>query len=84
MLKFHYNEKISKSRLGKFAKSLSLDTLSEIFSGHKELFKRLYIYDKHDFKPYREYAEICGYTHDDLLTVFKDRIESANLDLVKK
>ncbi|AEA34600.1 ATP-binding protein [Hippea maritima] len=32
----------------------------------------------------KEYAEICGYTHDDLLTVFKDRIEGANLELVKK
>ncbi len=30
------------------------------------------------------YSEICGYTHDDLLTVFKDRIENANLELVKK
>ena len=30
------------------------------------------------------YAEICGYTHDDLLTVFKDRIEGANLELVKR
>ena len=32
----------------------------------------------------REYAEICGYTHDDLLTVFEDRIKGANLDLVKR
>ncbi len=30
------------------------------------------------------YAEICGYTHDDLLTVFKDIIKGANLDLVKR
>ena len=32
----------------------------------------------------REYAQICGYTHEDLQTVFKDRIENANLELVKK
>ncbi len=32
----------------------------------------------------REYAEICGYTHDDFLTVFKDRINGADLDLVKR
>ncbi len=32
----------------------------------------------------KEYAEICGYTHDDLLTVFKDRLEGVNLNLVKK
>ncbi|WP_025209155.1 ATP-binding protein [Hippea sp. KM1] len=30
------------------------------------------------------YAEICGYTHDDLLTVFKDRIEGIDLELVKR
>lgn len=32
----------------------------------------------------KNYAEICGYTHDDLLTVFADRIEGANLELVKR
>ncbi len=32
----------------------------------------------------KNYAEICGYTHDDLLTVFKDRIEGADLELVRK
>ncbi len=31
-----------------------------------------------------EFAEICGYTHDDLLTVFKDRIEGIDLELVKR
>jgi len=34
------------SRPRRFGKSLFLDTLSEIFKGHKEYFKGLYIYDK--------------------------------------
>ncbi len=40
------------SRPRRFGKSLFLDTLAEIFLGHKELFKGLFIYDKYDFKPY--------------------------------
>ncbi len=40
------------SRPRRFGKSLFLDTLAEIFKGHKELFKGLYIYDKYDFKPH--------------------------------
>ncbi len=32
----------------------------------------------------REYAQICGYTHKDLQTVFKDKLKNANLELVKK
>ena len=31
-----------------------------------------------------KYATICGYTHKDLETVFKERMEGANLELVKK
>ncbi len=31
-----------------------------------------------------EFAEICGYTHDDLLTVFKDRLKGINIELVKR
>ena len=31
-----------------------------------------------------EYAEICGYTHRDLETVFKERLKGADLELVKK
>ncbi len=30
------------------------------------------------------YAEICGYTHDDLLNVFADRVQGVDLELVKK
>jgi hypothetical protein len=40
------------SRPRRFGKSLFLDTLNEIFNGSKELFKGLYIYDKHDFEPH--------------------------------
>jgi hypothetical protein len=40
------------SRPRRFGKSLFLDTLHEIFNGNKELFKGLYIYDKHDFEPH--------------------------------
>ena len=31
----------------------------------------------------QEYAEICGYTHEDLTTVFNEHIKGANLDLVQ-
>jgi len=37
------------SRPRRFGKSLFLDTLKEAFSGNKELFKGLYIYDKWDW-----------------------------------
>ena len=40
------------SRPRRFGKSLFLDTLAEIFLGHRELFEGLYIYDKYDFKPH--------------------------------
>lgn len=40
------------SRPRRFGKSLFLDTLAEIFTGNKELFKGLFIYDKHEFKHY--------------------------------
>ncbi|MGA1846082.1 AAA family ATPase [Deferribacter abyssi] len=40
------------SRPRRFGKTLFLDTLKEIFSGNKELFRGLYIYDKYDFKKY--------------------------------
>ncbi len=38
------------SRPRRFGKSLFLDTLAEVFTGNRELFKDLYIYDKYDFK----------------------------------
>ncbi len=40
------------SRPRRFGKSLFCDTLKNVFEGNKELFKGLYIYDKHDFEPY--------------------------------
>ena len=81
------------SRPRRFGKSLFLDTLSEIFKGNKELFKGLFIHDRYDFKAHpvmrispliKEYAEICGYTHEDLKTVFKEHLKGADLEMVKR
>jgi hypothetical protein len=44
------NKYVFLSRPRRFGKSLFLDTLKEIFSGNKELFKGLYIYDKWSFE----------------------------------
>ncbi|MBU0763556.1 MAG: AAA family ATPase, partial [Bacteroidetes bacterium] len=40
------------SRPCRFGKSLTVSTLKEIFSGNKELFKGLWIYNKIDWKTY--------------------------------
>ncbi len=40
------------SRPRRFGKSLLVSTLNEIFSGNKDLFQGLFIYDKIDWKPY--------------------------------
>ena len=40
------------SRPRRFGKSLTVDTLANIFSGNKELFKDTYIYDRYDFESY--------------------------------
>ena len=40
------------TRPRRFGKSLFCDTLKNVFEGNKELFRGLYIYDKHDFEPY--------------------------------
>jgi hypothetical protein len=40
------------SRPRRFGKSLLISTLAEIFSGNKELFKGLWIYDKIEWTPY--------------------------------
>ena len=40
------------SRPRRFGKSLTIDTLANIFSGNKELFKDTYIYDRYDFESY--------------------------------
>jgi hypothetical protein len=40
------------SRPRRFGKSLTVNTLKELFKGNKDLFKGLWIYDKWDFKPH--------------------------------
>ena len=40
------------SRPRRFGKSLTIDTLANIFSGNKEFFKGTYIYDRYDFESY--------------------------------
>jgi hypothetical protein len=40
------------SRPRRFGKSLLLSMMKALFSGDKDLFRGLYIYDKYDFKPY--------------------------------
>jgi hypothetical protein len=40
------------SRPRRFGKSLTINTLKELFRGNKELFKGLWIYDKWKFEPY--------------------------------
>ncbi len=45
------------SRPRRFGKSLTLSTLESFFSGNKELFKGLYIYDKNDIE-WRKYSII--------------------------
>ncbi|PKQ64616.1 ATP-binding protein [Raineya orbicola] len=40
------------SRPRRFGKSLLINTLKELFAGRKELFQKLYIYDKIDWIPY--------------------------------
>ncbi len=40
------------SRPRRFGKSLTISVLKELFSGNKNLFEGLYIYDKWDFKPH--------------------------------
>ena len=40
------------SRPRRFGKSLTIDTLANIFSGNKELFKGTCIYDRYDFESY--------------------------------
>ncbi|MCP4219170.1 MAG: AAA family ATPase [bacterium] len=40
------------SRPRRFGKSLMVSTLKELFSGNKELFKGLWIYDKIEWKSY--------------------------------
>ena len=77
------------SRPRRFGKSLFLDTLSEIFLGHKELFRGLYIYDKYDFKPYPiirisfgsgDYSLDENQAINEIKNILKDNIESLNIN----
>lgn len=40
------------SRPRKFGKSLTIDTIENIFIGNKELFRNLYIYNRYDFEAF--------------------------------
>ena len=79
------------ARPRRFGKSLFLDTLSEIFSGNKELFKGLYIYDKYNFEKYpviriswagNEYSSITD-IHDKTKRILKQVQEDLNLTCEK-
>ena len=77
------------SRPRRFGKSLFLDTLSEIFLGHKELFKGLYIYDKYDFRPHPvirisfgsgDYSLDESQTINEIRHILEDNLETLNLE----
>lgn len=40
------------SRQRRFGKSLTIDTIENIFIGNKELFRNLYIYNRYDFEAF--------------------------------
>lgn len=40
------------SRPRRFGKSLTIDTIENIFIGNKELFRNLYIYNRYDFEAF--------------------------------
>jgi Protein of unknown function (DUF1703)./Predicted AAA-ATPase. len=73
------------SRPRRFGKSLFLDTLKEAFSGNKELFKGLYLYDNWDWeKRYPiikfDLSQACPDTEENL----KESINSFLEDIAKK
>ncbi|WP_029951855.1 ATP-binding protein [Hippea sp. KM1] len=77
------------SRPRRFGKSLFLDTLAEIFLGHKELFKGLYIYDKYDFKPHPvirisfgsgDYSLDESQTINEIKYILEDNLETLGLE----
>ena len=78
------------SRPRRFGKSLLLDTISEAFSGDKELFKGLYLYDSdYDFKKHPvlrlDMSNISNETPDilkySLSIVLKERAKHEGLDV---
>ncbi len=77
------------SRPRRFGKSLFLDTLAEIFLGHKELFKGLYIYDKYDFAPHPvirisfgsgDYSVDENQTIDEIKSILEENKENLQVD----
>ncbi len=66
------------SRPRRFGKSLTISTLKELFSGNKELFKGLYIYDKWEFEKYPvlvfDFNEINFETKEKLEKELKEKI----------
>jgi len=69
------------SRPRRFGKSLLLDTIAEVFSGDKELFKGLYIYDSdYEFEKYPvirfDMSNIANKTPEVLETAIREHLEA--------
>ncbi len=63
------------SRPRRFGKSLLLSTLKEVFSGNKELFKGLFIYDKIKWEIYPViHLDVTSFQYNDTLEIFNDSI----------
>ena len=73
------------SRPRRFGKSLFLDTLKEAFSGNKELFKGLYLYDNWDWeKKYPVIKLDLSQAYPDTEENLKESINSFLEDIAKK
>ncbi len=80
------------SRPRRFGKSLFLDTLAETFSGNKELFRGLYIYDRYDFEKHPVIRISFGsgdYTDEAIIikkitSILKDNREELNVECEDK
>ena len=77
------------SRPRRFGKSLFLDTLSEIFKGHKEYFEGLYIYDKWNWEEKFPVVKISfakgGYLSEEYIkeiiySILEDNCQNLGLD----
>jgi len=73
------------SRPRRFGKSLFLDTLKEAFSGNKELFKGLYLYENWDWeKKYPVIKLDLSQAYPDTVENLKESISSFLEDIAKK
>ena len=80
------------SRPRRFGKSLTINTLKELFRGNKELFQGLWIYDKWNFEPHPviifDFNNIPRHTSEALIEGLKDTIfeygEEEGLDIGEK